>query len=74
VSTTATVLLRVNPLPSPASPSDLEVCDLDNDGFIIKESLENGFSAGGCCCEPKDVASTVRESTGMILSVLQKNS
>ena len=47
--------------------------DLDRDGFIIKESLEHGFSAGGCCCEPKDVASTVRESTGIVLSVLQKN-
>jgi gliding motility-associated-like protein len=33
VSTTATILLRVNPIPSPASPTDLEVCDLDNDGF-----------------------------------------
>ncbi|MEY8849330.1 T9SS type B sorting domain-containing protein, partial [Psychroserpens sp. XS_ASV72] len=33
VSTTATILLRVNPLPSPATPTDLEVCDLDNDGF-----------------------------------------
>jgi gliding motility-associated-like protein len=33
VSTTATILLRVNPIPSPAVPTDLEVCDLDNDGF-----------------------------------------
>ncbi|WP_152611402.1 T9SS type B sorting domain-containing protein, partial [Psychroserpens mesophilus] len=33
VSTTATILLRVNPIPSPATPTDLEVCDLDNDGF-----------------------------------------
>ncbi len=33
VSTTATILLRVNPIPSPAAPTDLEVCDLDNDGF-----------------------------------------
>ena len=47
--------------------------DLDPDGFIIKESLEPGFSAGGCCCEPKDVAATVRESTGIVLNVLQKN-
>jgi quinone-modifying oxidoreductase subunit QmoA len=46
--------------------------DLDPDGFIAKESLEHGLSAGGCCCEPKDVASTVRESTGIVLSVLQK--
>ena len=47
--------------------------DLDPDGFIIKESLEHGFSAGGCCCEPKDVAASVRESTGIVLNVLQKN-
>jgi quinone-modifying oxidoreductase subunit QmoA len=46
---------------------------LDPDGFIIKDNLENGFSAAGCCCEPKDVAATVRESTGMVLHVLQKN-
>ncbi|RKE88079.1 T9SS type B sorting domain-containing protein, partial [Ichthyenterobacterium magnum] len=31
---TTTLLLRVNPIPSPATlPSDLEVCDDDNDGF-----------------------------------------
>ncbi|MEE9462463.1 MAG: FAD-dependent oxidoreductase [Bacteroidales bacterium] len=53
----------------PVSPG----VDLDPDGFIIKESLEHGFSAGGCCCEPKDVAATVRESTGIVLNVLQKN-
>jgi quinone-modifying oxidoreductase subunit QmoA len=53
----------------PAAPGP----DLDLDGFIIKESLENGFSAGGCCCEPKDVAATVRESTGMVINVLQEN-
>ena len=46
---------------------------LDQDGFIIKESLENGFSAGGCCCEPKDVAATVQESTGLVLNVLKGN-
>ena len=33
VSTTATILLRVNPIPSPTAPTDLEVCDEDNDGF-----------------------------------------
>jgi gliding motility-associated-like protein len=33
VSTTATLLLRVNPLPSPTTPTDLEACDEDNDGF-----------------------------------------
>jgi quinone-modifying oxidoreductase subunit QmoA len=53
----------------PVSPG----VDLDPDGFIIKESLEHGFSAGGCCCEPKDVAAAVRESTGIVLNVLQKN-
>jgi quinone-modifying oxidoreductase subunit QmoA len=51
----------------PLSPA----VDLDPDGFIIKESLENGFTAGGCCCEPKDVAASVRESTGMVMSILQ---
>jgi quinone-modifying oxidoreductase subunit QmoA len=51
----------------PVSPG----ADLDPDGFIIKESLENGFSAGGCCCEPKDVAATVRESTGLVMNALQ---
>lgn len=45
--------------------------DLDRDGFIIKDALENGYSAGGCCCEPKDVATTVRESTGLVINVLQ---
>jgi gliding motility-associated-like protein len=33
VSTTATILLRVNPIPSPTAPTDLEECDEDNDGF-----------------------------------------
>jgi gliding motility-associated-like protein len=33
VSTTATILLRVNPIPSPTTPTDLEECDEDNDGF-----------------------------------------
>ncbi|WP_047548139.1 T9SS C-terminal target domain-containing protein [Psychroserpens sp. Hel_I_66] len=33
VSTTATILLRVNPIPSPTAPTDLEECDSDNDGF-----------------------------------------
>jgi len=47
--------------------------DTDADGFVIKDALEQGFSAGGCCCEPKDVAATVRESTGIVLNVLQKN-
>lgn len=45
--------------------------DLDQDGFIIKDALENGYSAGGCCFEPKDVAATVRESTGLVINVLQ---
>ncbi|MFC2098558.1 FAD-dependent oxidoreductase [Bacteroidota bacterium] len=43
----------------------------DQDGFIAKDALENGFCAGGCCVEPKDVASTVRESTGLVINVLQ---
>ena len=46
--------------------------DLDQDGFIIKDALENGLSAGGCCFEPKDVASSVRESTGLVINALQQ--
>ncbi|MFC0605454.1 T9SS type B sorting domain-containing protein [Winogradskyella pulchriflava] len=34
-SSTITMLLRVNPIPSPTTPTDLEVCDEDNDGFGI---------------------------------------
>ncbi|WP_179320312.1 T9SS type B sorting domain-containing protein [Winogradskyella helgolandensis] len=30
---TVTLTLRVNPIPSPAAPADLEVCDDDTDGF-----------------------------------------
>ncbi|WP_418514181.1 T9SS type B sorting domain-containing protein [Corallibacter sp.] len=30
---TITMLIRVNPIPSPTAPTDLEVCDDDNDGF-----------------------------------------
>ncbi|MGG5486792.1 T9SS type B sorting domain-containing protein [Gaetbulibacter sp. PBL-D1] len=30
---TITLDLRVNPIPSPAVPTDLEECDVDNDGF-----------------------------------------
>ena len=45
--------------------------DTDPDGFILKDSLDEGFSAGGCCCEPKDVAASVRESTGLVLLALQ---
>jgi len=43
----------------------------DPDGFILKDGMDNGYSAGGCCCEPKDVAATVRESTGLVLQSLQ---
>ena len=32
---TITMLIRVNPIPSPTPPSDLEVCDDDNDGISI---------------------------------------
>ncbi len=46
----------------------------DPDGFILKDSLDAGYSAGGCCCEPKDVAASVRESTGIVLQALQKQS
>src|SRR5690606_26030111 len=30
---TITLTLRVNPIPSPAVPNPIEVCDEDNDGF-----------------------------------------
>ncbi len=46
---------------------------LDTDGFIAKDALENGISAGGCCFEPKDVAASVRESTGLVINALQVN-
>ena len=52
----------------------LSVIDTDPDGFILKDSLDQGYSAGGCCCEPKDVAACVRESTGLALQSLRKNS
>lgn len=32
-TSTVTLLLRVNPIPSPIAPMDIEVCDGDNDGF-----------------------------------------
>ena len=44
----------------------------DEDGFIDKNKLAGGFSAGGCCADPKDVASTVRESTGLVINALKK--
>jgi quinone-modifying oxidoreductase subunit QmoA len=50
---------------------DLDGLMIDPDGFINKEALEPGFSAGGCCFEPKDVAASVRESTGLVINVLQ---
>ena len=49
----------------------LDLIVTDPDGFILKDSLDDGYSAGGCCCEPKDVAATVRESTGLVLQSLQ---
>ncbi|HEC41716.1 MAG TPA: CoB--CoM heterodisulfide reductase iron-sulfur subunit A family protein [Bacteroides sp.] len=49
----------------------LKGIELDPDGFIAKDALENGLSAGGCCFEPKDVASSVRESTGLVINALQ---
>jgi quinone-modifying oxidoreductase, subunit QmoA len=49
----------------------LDLLETDPDGFIVKDSLDQGFSAGGCCCEPKDVAASVRESTGLVLQSLQ---
>jgi len=52
---------------------ELDLISTDPDGFIMKDSLADGVSAGGCCCEPKDVASTVRESTGLVLQGIRKN-
>ncbi len=52
---------------------DVPGIELDRDGFIVKDALEEGFSAGGCCLEPKDVAGSVRESTGLVINVLKKN-
>lgn len=44
----------------------------DPDGFIARDELERGFSAGGCCHEPKDVAASVRECTGLVINALHK--
>jgi quinone-modifying oxidoreductase subunit QmoA len=49
---------------------DLAMIRTDEDGFIDKNQLEDGFSAGGCCTDPKDVAYTVRESTGLVINAL----
>ena len=49
---------------------DLSGIRTDQDGFIDKNQLQDGFSAGGCCADPKDVASTVRESTGLVINAL----
>jgi quinone-modifying oxidoreductase subunit QmoA len=46
--------------------------EIDDDGFIDRSRLPDGFSAGGCCADPKDVASTVRESTGLVINALKK--
>ena len=35
VTATITLDLRVNPIPSPATPEAIEVCDEDNDGFTF---------------------------------------
>jgi quinone-modifying oxidoreductase subunit QmoA len=52
---------------------DIPGIELDGDGFIAKDALESGFSAGGCCFEPKDVAASVRESTGLVINAINKN-
>ncbi len=43
---------------------------LDDDGFLKTEG--NGYSGCGVVTKPKDVASTVREATGSVLSAIQK--
>ncbi len=62
------VVLATGIVPNVPSIAGLK---LDQDGFIIREALEDGYGAGGCCAEPKDVASSVRESTGLIIHALQ---
>jgi len=64
------VVLATGIVPNIPAISGIE---LDRDGFIAKEALENGFSTGGCCFEPKDVAASVRESTGLVINVLQQH-
>jgi quinone-modifying oxidoreductase subunit QmoA len=54
----------------PVAPA-LAGMELDRDGFIIREALEEGYAAGGCCADPKDVAASVREATGLVINVLQ---
>ncbi len=51
----------------------IEGIDADQDGFILRDSLEDGIAAGGCCCEPKDVAASVRECTGLVINALKQN-
>jgi quinone-modifying oxidoreductase, subunit QmoA len=43
---------------------------LDDDGFIISNG--NGSTGCGVITKPKDVASTVREATGSVLTAIQK--
>jgi quinone-modifying oxidoreductase subunit QmoA len=50
---------------------ELSIIQTDPDGFIQKDILDEGYAAGGCCCDPKDVAACVRESTGLVLQTLQ---
>ncbi len=62
------VVLATGIVPNVPALKDIQ---MDQDGFIIKDALENGLSAGGCCFEPKDVASSVRECTGLVIHALQ---
>lgn len=65
------VVLATGIVPNVPVLSGLET---DPDGFLIKDALEDGYSAGGCCTDPKDVACSVRESTGLVINVLKEYS
>jgi heterodisulfide reductase subunit A-like polyferredoxin len=64
------VVLATGIIPNVPSLSGIET---DSDGFVAKEALETGMTAGGCCFEPKDVAASVRESTGLLIHALHQN-
>jgi quinone-modifying oxidoreductase subunit QmoA len=43
----------------------------DKDGFIIAESLPDGIYAAACSKKPMDVASSLRDATGIALKAIQ---
>src|SRR5690625_3089354 len=68
VTTGITLTLVVNPLPAPVTPAPLEVCDIDNEGFVYfdLESLENEIIAN----EP-DVAISFHETLSDAMAPLR---